>query len=717
MAERSPLSLLATARDSDGQIAQITWEQVSGPAVVLSRTTTLTPGLVTPAVREPTAVTLRVSVQDSGGASASDEITITVTPVPEAPAIQRVRVDAAGRQGVPITVWVGDPDGDPVQLAVEYSLDAGATWVPATVDVLNETAPADAGAVSLRWRSLEDLGFRDPRPVAVRITPQAPDLLGTPRLETVIVDNLAAAAAAVGDYAAYYGALNASQIESLQRYDLAVIHPFPSSAVGFAERGQIADIQDGVDPADPRDDVIVMCYVAVGEDMRTVSVSDEQLAADPRFSDTLSAERGPRIDPRGSAAYSSSLPLRDIAPLGLPSPGGTAFRSYYLDDVSLFRGAADGIPDRNSVFGGAFVNAGDPAWFEAVNTMTSERGEPPGLRELLTTDYGRGLGCDGILLDAVDTAAPNTFSAETKFEWTAPGFAEFAARVKAAYPRALFLQNRGLFFFNPDLPHYAYSAGLKLDFLLFESYRLDSQTAADYSPAFFCDNKRNYMPKVVAHAQASGFRVLSLGYAEGPSDPVTGATLKDTLLGTANYGFDTLMTDIRESRDIAGFAHYLTNADLSLLNDFVRRNGVPDDSLAPRWSSTFNDQPCDADVNAELLPTPRVGLQRINGVPGGVRLEWDVALDPSSVTYVVYYQKQPFNLDRPDALNSAQKSALIPTLHRDYNTVSGATRLAFEATLLGLDPEPYYFLLRARDETAKRNEDDNRNVLTAEPLP
>lgn len=715
--ERSPLGLLAVAADSDGQIAQVSWEQISGPPITLSRATTLSPGLIAPAVRETTALTFRISVQDNAGASASDEVTITVTPIPEAPVIQRVRVDAPSRQGVPLTVWVEDPDNDPVQLAVEYSPDAGATWTPARIDVLNETLPADAGAVTLRWRGLEDIGFRNPGPVSVRITPRAPDLPGSPWLETLNVDNLAAAAAAVQQYAAYYGPLTRAQIQMLQRYDLAIVHPFPNSEAGFVQREQIATIQDGVNPADPLDDVIVLCYVAVGEDLRTVSVSDEQLAADPRFTDTLSAERGPRVDPRGVAAYTSSLPLSEIAPLGLPSPGGTAFRSYYLDDASLSRGVADGIPDRNSVFGGAFVNAGDPAWFEEVNNMASVRGEPPGLREILTTDFGLGLGCDGVLLDAVDTAAPNTFSADSKFEWTAPGFADFVTRAKVAHPRALFLQNRGLFFFHPDLPHFAYSAELKLDFLLFESYRLDSQTTAEFSPAFFCDNKRNYMPKIVAKAQASGIRVLSLGYAEGPSDPVSGATMKDTLLGNGNYGFDSLMADIREARDIGGFAHYLTSADLGLLNDFVRRNVTQEDNLAPRWSSTYNDKPCDADVDAELLPTPRIGLQRVTGVPGGVRLEWDVALDPSSVTYVLYYQKQPFDLDRPDALTTAQKTALVPTMHRDYNLVSGEARLALEATVLGLDAEPYYFLLRARDESSIRNEDDNRNVLTAEPLP
>ena len=77
------------------------------------------------------------------------------------------------------------------------------------------------------------------------------------------------------------------------------------------------------------------------------------------------------------------------------------------------------------------------------------------MRETLTTSYGRGLGCDGVFLDTIDTAAPNFYTNaasnnESKFEWTAPGFSAFIRRVAATYPDQLILQNRGLFFFDPQ---------------------------------------------------------------------------------------------------------------------------------------------------------------------------------------------------------------------------------------------------------------------------
>jgi hypothetical protein len=35
---------------------------------------------------------------------------------------------------------------------------------------------------------------------------------------------------------------------------------------------------------------------------------------------------------------------------------------------------------------------------------------PPGLKEMLTTTKGRGLGYDGVFLDTIDTAAPNSYA-------------------------------------------------------------------------------------------------------------------------------------------------------------------------------------------------------------------------------------------------------------------------------------------------------------------
>ena len=107
---------------------------------------------------------------------------------------------------------------------------------------------------------------------------------------------------------------------------------------------------------------------------------------------------------------------------------------------------------------------------------------------------------------------------ETKFEWTAPGFGAFIRRLRGAYPDKLILQNRGLFFFNPrNEPVQVHPARRPR---LRRSSRATGSTPTRPTtpdPYFYPDNRFNFAPKLMAEAnRPDGFRVLSLGYAEGP---------------------------------------------------------------------------------------------------------------------------------------------------------------------------------------------------------
>ena len=98
-----------------------------------------------------------------------------------------------------------------------------------------------------------------------------------------------------------------------------------------------------------------------------------------------------------------------------------------------------------------------------------------GLHEVLSADYGRGLDCDGVFLDTIDTAAPDSYTDagspnESKYEWTAPGFGSFIRQVHQAYPNKLILQNRGLFFFDPRRPQYPYNARGAIDLSTIQRY-------------------------------------------------------------------------------------------------------------------------------------------------------------------------------------------------------------------------------------------------------
>lgn len=538
---------------------------------------------------------------------------------------------------------------------------------------------------------------------------------------------------AVDDYAIYYGVLDEESIRNLETYAIAIIHPTASTdnandiGVPPPTRDDVADIQNGIDNiAGTADDVTVYCYFAAGEDARTVGLSDEELLQDPRFTGDMT---GPRVDPREGAPFPDGGSLaEDIDPKGIPSPGGTGYASWYLDDNDRTNGQADGKPDRvgDSSEGVAYVNFGDPAWFDAVNDFNLSRDGKAGLRQLLTTrrtdDNGNvinGFGCNGVVLDVVDPAEPNDYTDEnttigggqTEFEWIAPGLRDFIRRIKAAYPTAKVMQNRGLFYFDPSQEQFSVNPRSELDALLLEDYRLDENMDELYPVAFFLDDRYNNMPRLKAEAgRPDGFPIYSLDYAMGPPDLIR----LETLRGGSNIGFDELLTDIEEAQDIAGFHHYFSNEAVTYLNDFVRTYENRNDTEAPVWSSTSNADSPTPPANA-TPPEPRVGIQEVARGNRAVTVRWDLALDRSPVRYTLYYQNAPFDYDSDPDLSNATSVVLTPTLPQAYVALgAGPHRYPYAARIDNLTrDQPYYFTIRAED--SQSNEENNRVSIAATP--
>ena len=489
-------------------------------------------------------------------------------------------------------------------------------------------------------------------------------------------------------YMIYYGKLNSKLIRQAKQYDVVILHP----KQGNLTRSQVREIQSA--------GACVLGYLSIGEDLRTAGMTPEDMLKDWRFTGDGS---GPRVD--GREAGDESLDHVDL--LGAPSPAGSGYASYYLDDNDH-----DGKPDFNPSFGCAYTNIGDPAWYDALqDMMMGDSGGTPGIREILTTDYGRGLGCDGLLLDTVDTCAPNSytddsFPGKTRFEWTAPGVSSFLERLRTDYPDAYILQNRGLFFFHYQLPHFNYTTGQYIDFLLYESYMLDSNTASLYSEMYFQDNKNVYAPKINAEAnRPDGFRVLSLGYAEGPEE----YQLKETLTGNSAAGLDILLADLEQAQNEAGFSHYITDGALLLTNDFVLER-TETDCLPPVWSSVHTEA-------WDKPPVPRVGIGQAEPVPGGMTVRWDVAVDRSGVEYTLYYQKTPFDFAADPDLENAEKMTLIPNVGDGYQYGAGPDIWPYQAVVENLDAgETYYFVIRARDLSQSGHEEKNTVVLEGVPL-
>jgi len=516
-------------------------------------------------------------------------------------------------------------------------------------------------------------------------------------------------------YAIYYGALDANSIQALKQHPLVIVHPHNGNIV----RSQIREIQNGRDPNSADDYVVVLCYISIGEDSRTFNLTDAQLRADPRFTGDGT---GPSTDPRGVNPATRSLV--GVSATGKPTQGG--FASWYLNDNANYNATATrNVPDQNPSFLTRYVNAGDPRWYDVVNNELADSpvpagypATPPGLKEMLTTTTGRGLGCDGVFLDTMDTAAPNAYAPSlSNFEWTAKGFTDFILRVRQDYPDKVILQNRGIFFFDPREPHYEVSARGSVDLVLLESYRMDSDPTRVVSD-YFTDNKFNYAPKLMAEAnRADGFKVISLDYVNGWGGdgvlPKPGIDIL-TLTGGSSTGLQELQTNIDEALSI-GFRPYLTDAPVTYINPFVERYANLVDTLAPVWSSTHN-------VHAAwpaTAPEPRVGIQKAVAAAGNLSISWDVALDMNRVKYVLYFQTTPFDFATDPKLTGATRVALTPSVGTGYaqtwdhpNPDLALQNLyPYQQSLTGLAAgKTYYLIIRAIDSVG--NEDNNQVVLS-----
>jgi hypothetical protein len=641
------------------------------------------------------------SPTDGGG---PDRTGPTGTP----PSVTKLDVDAPDEDGaVALELTVSGGRGGPLVASVAVSRGGG-SFAPATL--AGQAPGTTAGLVIATWRPLADVGFRPDSTVILQVS--VSDAVGAGPAATFPVPAFAnrhGAARHVDHYLANYGSWTAADVMTAQRYQLVIAHP----GQGNLTRAAVAGLQVGQNMNDPRDDVLVLCYISVGEDLRTNGFSDDQIRADPRF---RGDGTGPRIDPRGWMASGTSL--AGIDPKGLPSTGGTGFASYYVDDNDVLDSAnhvGNGFPDRNQIFGGLFVNAGDPNWFDIVDGMTLDGTDRhAGLRELLTPSYGRGLDCDGVFLDTIDTAAPNSYTNassanQSSYEWTAPGFGSFIRHVHEAYPDRVVLQNRGLFFFDPRRPQYAYNARGAIDFVLFESFRLNSDTTELWDPIHYPDNRYNVAPKLMAEAnRPDGFKVLSLGYAAGPADQMSSLTL----VGQSTVGLDDLMEDIQVTQDLQGFRHYLTDAAVSLVNDFVLTHASLDDHDPPWWTSTYNDH----FVSPAVAATPRVGIQQAVGGGGQVTVRWDVALDKTGVRYALYAQPTPFDFTGDPKLAKSRRIPLVPSVPQAYLGGVGPGRFPYEATVADFPAgQLQYLVIRATDGATPSNEETNTVVLTATP--
>ena len=141
--EGAAVSLMGSGEDSDGTVASYQWMQVSGPEVELREADAATTGFTAPAwASGASELVFRLTVTDDAGASASDEVAVTVNALPTAEAGpaqtveegQRVRLAGSGE----------DRDGTVASYAWTQVSGTGVELDDASAAVAGFTAPAFA---------------------------------------------------------------------------------------------------------------------------------------------------------------------------------------------------------------------------------------------------------------------------------------------------------------------------------------------------------------------------------------------------------------------------------------------------------------------------------------------------------------------------------------------------------------------------------------------
>jgi len=465
-------------------------------------------------------------------------------------------------------------------------------------------------------------------------------------------------------YLIYYGNWTAGQVDYARtNYHLVILHPASNITAD-----QIATIKRGKDNiAGTADDVLVLAYLTIGEDDRTGA---------PFTGDRM----GPRVDPRAS----DSLPLSSITNiLGVASAGGTNYASYYLNGQAN----QTGRPDQNANFGSYFVNAGAPAWWTVLQTMTKAASGQSGLAEILTTNLGNALNCDGLFLDTVDTAAPDTWG--TPYEWTAPGMQRLVHSIHTNYPGKLLMANRGLFFYDPNQKTYAYTLRPDVDMVMFESYYSDSST--NNVSLSFTDNKYDFAPKLNAEAmRPDGFNVFVVDYDHTP--PQSSATVNQDYvecLGVQGWPLYRTNPSLDEAMNTNAAAWLATNADV----------------LAPVWDSTL--------AQSSTPPPPRVGVQKVVAANHSATVYWDGARDQTGPVHYNIYYSAGGAVNFATATKLAQVAPAIPPNY-NYPTGTGPGIFPYCYNITGLqNGMTYAFAVRAEDSCIPAHEDTNTVFITA----
>ena len=300
-------------------------------------------------------------------------------------------------------------------------------------------------------------------------------------------------AAAAGEwppesYLVYYGGWDDEKIAKAHDFDLVVLHP--GEILENIDAVRIKRIRDGRDrQAGTADDVLIISYLSIGE-IRQVPRGPRLVA---EGAGPVAWEEGKGVVPRHAGYESWYI---DQLSYVFKEPG---LYQWGSDGMPATTKGQDGMPDENGKWNSFFVNAGDPAWRERLETRMKE--------------INAKLAPDGFFLDTLDTASP-----WGNYGWMQEAMARLVRRLKGKFPDKYMIANRGLFLFEKygDLM----SAGI--DGLMFESFvsEWDWYRKLGVDHPWLGSNWQVLIKSVLPHAvkPKTGFHLFFLNYVNPRQD-------------------------------------------------------------------------------------------------------------------------------------------------------------------------------------------------------
>lgn len=140
------VTIEGSASDSDGSIQQYAWQQLSGPAVVLEGGMTDTVSFIAPQVSAATDIVLALTATDDQGATAEDQILITVYPVlGNVPPTANAGNDQVANPGALVALFGSGTDADGTVISYSWQQIEGPQVLVnnASTQAANFTMPLD----------------------------------------------------------------------------------------------------------------------------------------------------------------------------------------------------------------------------------------------------------------------------------------------------------------------------------------------------------------------------------------------------------------------------------------------------------------------------------------------------------------------------------------------------------------------------------------------